>query len=338
MNIGHRTLLSFVIVALALPVIACAESLPQYSVDALCDEAEAIIEGVWLGEDNVRINKVYKTSMLLKQESTAVEVSRLNLHRKTVGDAVFLPERPLETRKLVLFLVREKKTGKWESIFTINAEGRCGSCGLFWFDDSTCYGYQQMMNPGPYVLITAKDSENSVQQIPKTVQEFRKEIEIGLANSREWRRSLAIEDPVQRAQSLSRYLLRSSSPKGDKGTYREAVRNPLAALGKDAVPVLIQVLRTAPAGERLDTAVLSLLDIGPPAAQALPELHALLAQPDRAYPHYVLGALGSTGDTRAVSDLQEYLKSDDGRLAQIAREALVTLRKRQTQASEKPDK
>lgn len=324
------------IAALTLQGLVQAEDFPHDTVDAMCDEAEVILEGVWLGDNRVKIDRVHKPSPLLKEESGAVEVSQLNEHSRTVGDGFDLAKTPLETKKLVLFLVREKKTGKWESIATINREGQCGSCGLFWFDDATCYGYQQVMNPGPYVLMTAKHSENfDPNRIPKTIQALRKEIEIGLANSREWRRSLAIEDPTQRAQSLARYLLKSSTPKGDKGTYREAVRKPLAALGKDAVPVLIQILRTAPDGERLDTTVLCLYDIGPPAAQALPELHALLTQPDRAFTGYVLSALGSTGDARAVGDLEQYAKSNDERLAKDAKEALARLRKLQSQTPNK---
>lgn len=326
-------------VAVAFPAIAQAAVFPHDTVDAMCDEAEVILEGVWQGENSVRIDKFHKTSLLLNKESGAVEVSQLNEQSRTIGDGHHLAEEALKTKKLVLFLVREKKSGRWEPIASITTEGRRGSCGLFWFDDATCYGYQQMINPGPFVLVPAKHTENfDLNRIPKTIHELRKEIEIGLANSREWRRSLAIEDPTQQAQSLARYLLKSSSPKGDKGTYREVVRKHLAALGKDAVPVLIQVLRTAPAAERLDTTVLSLYDIGQPAAEAIPELHALLTQPNRVFTGYVLSALGSTGDARAVGDLEKYAKSNDERLGKDAKEALARLRTIQTQASKAKEK
>jgi hypothetical protein len=232
--------------------------------------------------------------------------------------------KTLETRNLVLFLV-QKKPGEWTSISTIDGEGQCGSCGLFWFDDLTCYGYAQETNPGPYVLLPPKHAS---WRIPKTIVDLRTDIETGLANSREWRRSLAIENPAEKARALARYLLKSTSPKGDKGTYLWAVRQPLAALRKDAVPALIQVLRTAPVDERLDPAVLILLDIGAPAAPATPDLIRLLDEPERAFTGYVLSALGPTGDLRAVPYLEKYLKSENERLARDAREALARHQKR----------
>jgi len=106
------------------------------------------------------------------------------------------------------------------------------------------------------------------------------------------------------------------------------VREPLAVLGKDAVPAIIQVLHTAPAGAKIDPAVLILYDIGPPAAQAIPELIALLDDPNRAFTGYVLSALGSTGDPRAVPYLWGYLGSKDERLARDAKEALALHQKR----------
>jgi hypothetical protein len=334
MKFGNRIILSFVLLAVAFPGNAQAALFPRYTVDAMCDKAEVIIEGLWVGGNDVRIVKVHKGSMLLEQESKSVEVSRLNQHSRTVGDGLFIDEKPLETKKLVLFLVRETKTNQWESIATIDRGGRCGSCGLFWFDDSTCYGYAQTINPGPYVLIAGERVKNAMPiWIAQTVPDLRKEIEIGLDNSRKWQLSLAIEDPAQSAASLARYLLKSSSPKGDKGTYRNRVREPLAALGKDAVPALIHILQTAPADERLDTTVLTLFDIGPPSAQALPELRALLEQPDRVHTGYVLLALGSTGDPQAVDDIKKHGKTNDERLRNDAKEALAIHRKRQTPTS-----
>jgi HEAT repeat protein len=185
------------------------------------------------------------------------------------------------------------------------------------------------MNPGPYFLFSAKDSKDFQWRLPKTLDDLRADVKVGLANSREWRRSLSIENRAERAQALARYLLKSTSPKGDKGTYRWAVRQPLASLGKDAVPALVQVLRTAPAGAKLDPAVLILYDIGRPGAQAIPDLVALLGKPDRVFTGYVLSALGSTGDPRAIPYLEKYVGGTDERLDRDAREALALHEKRQ---------
>jgi len=324
MRIGTGILLASFVAILARHTVLWAEMFPCYTVDAMCDEAEAIIEGTCLGTNNVRIDKIHKSSILLRKESRTIEVSRLDEHSRTPWNGFRDGAETLETSNLVLFLVQDK-TGKWESISTIKDNGKCGSCGLFWFDDLTCYGYRQMMNPGPYVLLSAKASQ---WRIPKTIGDLMTDIKTGLANSREWRRSLVTKDPTEKAQALARYLLKSTSPKGDKGTYLWAVRQPMAALGKDAVPALIQVLRTAPAGEKLDPAVLILYDIGPPAAQAIPDPIPLLAEPNRVFTGYILSALGSTGDLTAVPHLEKYLESKDERLARDAREALEMHQKR----------
>lgn len=330
MPIRQGILFALFVAILPLHTTLWADIFPGVSVDEMCDKADVIIEGTYLDENDVRIDRIHKSSVLLKKESGTLEVSRLNEHSRTLWKGFRNDGKALETNRLILFLV-QSKAGKWESMSTINDNGTCGSCGLFWFDDVMCYGYVQEMNPGPYVLLPAKDPQ---WRIPKTINALRADIETGLANSREWRRSLSLKDPAERALALARYLLKSTSPKGDKGTYLYATRQPIAALGKDAVPALIQVLRTAPADEKLDPAVLILYDIGPPAAQALPDLIPLLAKAERAFTGYVLIALGSTGDPRAVPYLEKYLESKDERLARDAKGALAVNRKRQSELAD----
>lgn len=327
MPLRNRTRLLLIIASMVLPGIAWAESLPHTTVDAMCDQAEVIIEGIDLGDDVVRISEIHKSSKSLKEGAETVVVSQLSQHSRTVGDGYFDTTTALKTRKLVLFLVRNERSGHWESIETISRDGQCGSCGLFWFDDSNCHGYQQVLNPGPYVLLPGEVTKD---RIPKTIDALRREIETGLANSREWQRSLAIADHTERAKTLARYLLKSTAPQRDKGTFLQAVRKEMAALKQDAVPVIVQLLHSAPADEKLDTAVLILYDIGPPAAEAIPSLVPLLAAPDRVFTGYVLSALGSTGDPRAVPHLEEYLNSKNERLTHDAKEALALHRIRQS--------
>ena len=304
---------------LMLQAVVWAGVLPRYSIDVMCDMADVIIEGTHLGGNKVKIDKVLKDSILLDDETETLEVSRLSEHSKTVWNDSVIKGKILETKKIILFLVQDKSLKVWESISTIDRIETCGSCGLFWYDDTSCYGYMQALNPGPYVLVSAKIAEGL---IPKTLGDMRIDVATGLANSREWQRSLSIKNPSMKAEALARYLLKSTSPQGDKGSYLHSVREPMAALGKDAVPVLIHVLRTAPAGERLDVTILALYDIGSPSVQALPELRELLTQPERVYTEYVLSALGSTGDATAKNDLEAYAKSSNKRLAEAAKETL----------------
>ncbi len=322
MKITKQALFPVVVMIVMLQTIAWAGTLPHYTINVMCDKADTIIEGTYLGGNKVKIDKVLKASELLDDKTETIEVSRLNEHGKTFWDDSVLKGKTLETKKLVLFLSWDNALGKWESISTIDRNGTCGSRGLFWHDDSSCYAYIQVLNPGPYVLISAKEADGL---IPETLADMRTDIVTGLANSREWQRSLEIEDPSKKAKALARYLLKSTSPQEGKGSYLHAVREPLVALGEDAIPALMHVLRTAPAGERLDVTVLVLYDIGSPSAQALPELRKLLAQPERVYTGYVLSALGSTGDKRAKSDLERYAKSSNERLAKYAKDALEKL-------------
>jgi hypothetical protein len=144
---------------------------------------------------------------------------------------------------------------------------------------------------------------------------------------------------IARADMFPSYTVDGMCDKADaiiEGTYLgknevqiDQVYKGSPLLGKHAVPALIQVLRNAPANEKLDPTVIILYDIGPPAALAVPDLHGLLAQPERAYTGYVLSALGSTGDARAIPDLEKSIESDDERLAEVAEEALALHRKRQ---------
>lgn len=317
-----RALISAVLLNLTFQAITWAGTLPCYTIDAMCNKADLIIEGTCLGGNKVKIDKVLKASVLLDEKAEAVEVSHLTEHGKTFWTGSVNKGETLYARKLVLFLVRDKKLSQWESIATVEKNGIWGSCGLFWYDDSSCYGYIQALNPGPYVLVSAKVSEGL---IPKTFADMKRDIATGLANSCEWQRSLGMKDPSKKAKALARYLLKSTSPQGDKEFYLHAVREPMAALGRDAVPALIHVLRTAPKGEKLDHTVLILYDIGVPSAQALPELRELLAQPERVYAGYVLSALGAAGDIRVRSDLEIYAKSNNKRLAESAQKALRML-------------
>jgi len=319
----RHIMIAHILVVCGLVSTLQADSFPGYSVDQMCDMADLIIEGTYLGKNRIRINKILKATPLLAKDTKVVDVVKLDQHSRSVGFPLQKDSKAITTKDLVVFLVFKKEAGTWTSIATIDADGNCGSCGLLWYDASTCYGYVQIMNPGPFVLVSAKENE---WRIPKNVADLRADIKTGLANSREWRRSLAIKDPGKKAQALARYLLKGTTPKGDKGTYLYYVREPMAALGKEAVPTLIKILKTAPAEEKLNEVVLVLYDIGPAARPALSELTKLLAKPDRVSTSYVLSALGATGDPRAIPDLEKYSKSEDKGLAKDAEDALTRLR------------
>ena len=325
----HHTVFALV---LGLHAVS-ADLIPTFTVDEMCDRVSFVVEGTYLGRNRVRVSEVLKAPPHVDRDLRAVEVEHLREHNRILfrGEAI-------GTTKLMLFLVPGNGINTWRSVGTTDQEGQWGSSGVIWFDDLTCYGYLQLENPGPLQLRASRPGLE--RWVPSTVTSLRADIRSGLANSREWRRTLAIQDPSKKAQALARYLLKSTSPRGDKGSYRHKVRRPMGALGKHAVPALIQTLRTAPVDEELNRTVLTLYDIGLPSARALTDLVALLDQPERASTCYLLSALGSTGHPRAVSYLKQYLGSEDERLARAAREALAKhreLRRRMVKENEQGD-
>jgi HEAT repeat protein len=143
----------------------------------------------------------------------------------------------------------------------------------------------------------------------------------------------------------------------DETTVHHAM-DALAALGKPAVPRLIDALKheklrpqvahilghigpdAAPAAEALakvaasqdaraaSEAALALAKIGPAAKAAVPQLSAALAKPDCACPHAIAYALGSIGADAAAAEpaLLATLKSDDRSLAVMGAWALTKVK------------
>ena len=299
-----------------------ADMFPMYSVDWMCDKADVIIECTYLANNVASIDKVYKTSELLKKDDATIEVKQLSQHSKILWNGFNKTGNAIKTQKIVLFLNRKITSDVWESIATIDDEGSCGSCGLFWFDDLTCYGYRQARNPGPYVLMPATSDR---QRIPKTINALRKDIETGLVNSTAWRAALAINNPTDKARALSQYLIRRTAPQGDKGTYLFAVREPMRKLGKDAFPALMDILQNTLPEDDLNETILILFDIGIEARPASPYLCKLLSAPKQVHTTYVLSALESIRDKNAIPFVRPLLKHADFATAVKAAEVLSAM-------------
>lgn len=176
-----------------------------------------------------------------------------------------------------------------------------GSCGVIWIQKGRCYWYQQSNNPSPYDL-----SEVSVG--PKTEADLLREIEVGLKEAAAWNTALKLEDPARRAEAVVAYTMASTSPESPpRHTFRLRTRGALSQLGDAAVPALRNQIGKWRAGDSLDEVVLSLYDIGKAAHAAVPDLVALLKQPERANPCCVIPALRATGDQTNVQDIQPFL-------------------------------
>lgn len=296
-----------------------ARPLPRPGVDELCVRAELIIEGEHLGNDRVKIVRVYKTSDRLDGNAAEIVVQHVDKYVRVLT-------RPraatIQTNKLVLFLTYQPETRTWRSLYTTDQEGQWGSAGLFWFDDQTCYGYTQPSTFQGYALAPGNDGRPKRFRVPKDIHDMRARIQLGMENLRRWQAVLAVKDPAQQARQMARYLLPRTAPKGYKSAFRVELRHRLAELGRHAVPVLIDVVKNAKPDERLNDAVLILYDIGVAARPAVPLLCELLESPRNTSRYYVLSALRTAGDPAAIPYVRPMLEVAD---TQVAANAAKTL-------------
>ena len=309
-----------------------AAIIPTPRVGRLCVEAELIVEGEYLTADRVRIDRVLKPSRLLDRHADEIVVGRLGEHMRIPrqmpiwtppGDAQrwLLPEgKEIRTYKVVLFLTYSARTKRWSSAWTTDQEDQCGSAGAFWYDDQTCYGYEQIMNPGPLILQAGNERES--WRVPRDVETLRAEIEAGLEHLRQWQAARALRDPAEKAQRLARFLLPHTAPQGYKGAFRRELREELPKLGRHAVGPLIAVIEEARPDERLNETVLILYDMGRAARPAVATLCELLGSPGKTSRYYILSALREAGDPAAAVHVRPMLDAAD---AQVATQAAVTL-------------
>lgn len=283
----------------------------------MCADADAIVVGEQIDGDTVTVTKSIKGGA--DPAPATIVITDLVKHSKLI-DAFWSrigkqPVKSLTTRHFVAFL--ERKEGNWYSMATIEDSGLCGSCGMFWIQDDHCHWYVQAGNPGPYDLAEAKDF--------KSEADLMRAIEVGLSDAAHWSKALNTEDLALRAQAIAAYSLASTSPEKPRTTYRSRAREPLRKLGASSVPALRSQLARWQAGDSLNEIVLTLYDIGHDARAAVPDLVALLSQPERAHPYYVISALRTTGDQSNISDVKPFLEHPHRQVREEAAAAVKAL-------------
>lgn len=275
-----------------------AQELPARSMHWMCGEAEAIVLGERVGPSRVRV-----TDWLLEPRDSRtipdhIEIAGLEEHHRIISATATSEKaggRILRTRRLVCFL--ERRGAGWYSLLP----GPGGSLGLVWIEDDKCFRYHQVVEPGPFQLRPASAAPSEETLLAEIAQ--------GLADRQEWEATLRVANLEEKAVMLASYLLERTSPEGNRGTYRERVRQFLPDLERVAVRELLVVLRDAQPGDRLDDAVLILNDLGPDASAAVPLLVGLLAKPEWADPTAVLEALGRIGDATVAHDIMPFLQA-----------------------------
>ncbi|HUT31023.1 MAG TPA: hypothetical protein VMX13_14615 [Sedimentisphaerales bacterium] len=138
----------------------------------------------------------------------------------------------------------------------------------------------------------------------------------------EFQQVLSIADPNEKAINLSRYLSPTTAPGNYRRRYDYFVRKHLRDLGESAVKPLVDLLAKSEPGYNLNTAVLTVYDIGRPAKAAAPYLVRMLKQKSRTSTYYILAALQTTRDPNAIDFVRPFLADGD---MQVRAQAAVTL-------------
>lgn len=302
--------------------------MPFSTVQNMCFTADLIVAGTHVGNGRVRVDHVFYVSVPTTEMIKTVDIPSIPKHSKIINEIFVRGEDvpPITTKRLVLFLV-EGKDGKFEPI---NMIGK-GSQGLFWYDDGACYGYTQVINPGPYCLVRSKPGA-SRGRIPNGRDAMWEEIEIGLEQRSRWEAIEATEELAARARQMAAYLLPHTAPEGYANSVdlRKAIRE----IGPEAVPALVEVLEKAKQGDKLHTAVLALYDIGCTSPEALrpavPALCKLLANPGPNTPYYILCPLKTAADPQAIPHVRPMLRHKSKQVRGQAARALAAMKDRQS--------
>ena len=298
--------------AVLAPAPAIAEPSP-WPVHRLCGEADAIVLGERIGAARVRVDEWLRPPAGGRIPPPEIEIAGLEDHlRRVTRRGRERTHESLKTQRLLCFL--ERKGAAWYSMIPLTT----GSSGLIWIESPHCYRYRQIGDPGPCILTPDRDCPTETQ--------LRKQVAKGLADRRAWEDALRISHPEEKAIVLASYLLTRTSPEREQGTFLPRVRQFLPQLGSAAVREVVEILRTARPGDRLDEAVLVLNDLGPAARPAVPLLLPLLKRPGQVHPARVLAALGRIGDATVAHEVLPLLAHEELQVRCEAAKALAAFR------------
>jgi hypothetical protein len=85
MNIRAFSILCVFISIFAFSPYSSARMAPYHSVDEMCNMADIIVEGTYLGGDKVKVEQVYKVSKESKLEGEIINVEQLGKHNRKYG-------------------------------------------------------------------------------------------------------------------------------------------------------------------------------------------------------------------------------------------------------------
>jgi hypothetical protein len=306
--------------------------MPHDSVVQMCASADLIVEGTAdQAGDGFTISAVHDDPSGKLKPGDRITVAHLSSHSRSPNHPFATVRLAETTRQAVLFLVSEKVAGQYKPIscYTDPEKGG-GSRGLLWWNEEKCFGYAQIMNPGPYVLTDGESSHRTPD-----IKALRAGIEMGLETAALCRKLQAIEDPAKKARAIA-----NAWQAGGPIRSILSLRIELRKIGQPAVPPLINLLKTEPRDAQLNDVMLTLYDIGRADSKAISETTELLIDrfkdPGPTARYYILSALTSTRDPKAIPAIRPTLAQKEAYGMQVRVQAAVALVAMDDQASFEP--
>jgi hypothetical protein len=259
-----------------LPVISAkAESIFLPELDMLSLNATLIVEGVYKGNNEITVTKVYKSPTKETGIFESIEIQSLDEHDRLLNAYFSTISEELSTKKLVAFLVQNPTTKQWYPLSTHSSVNGVGSAGIIWFDATNCYSYTQTMNPGPLSLC-----QTSGRLLPKTPKKLKQQVAWWIRLAKAWQKTLSLPTSPQKAKEVLSYLLHYSSPAGTSRAYQTLAYQNASNVKEFATPVLVNLLKHAPEDEDFNAICSTIANIGPPAKATAPYLKQLLKPGD----------------------------------------------------------
>lgn len=290
---------------------------PHPSVHRMANEAAWIVEGRVAADGSVDVDTTYFAAPSVRPVPH-VAVRGLAAMSRTPSEFAVAQPKPIQPDAVLLFLVASAEGG-FEPRLLLDGAAR----GVVWFCGDEVYGYRQCINPGPYELGRFEEFADGERHRP-TPAEVRAELQLGLRSREQWRQTLAIGDPVERANAVARWFSPSTSP--DAARWHERcwpdLREQAKALGAAIVLPLARLVATDADEGAVGFASSVLAELGEVARPAVPMVIARLRQPGAARAFDLVRALQAFGDARAIAVLRDQLAVADDQLAAAVGRAL----------------
>lgn len=155
------------------------------------------------------------------------------------------PTKAVTGQRMILFLVRATRTSEaasrprstptepepqWESASIFSEM----NVSVVWVEQGQVYNFSQVINPGPSLLIARGETE----------EQFKKKVDVILADQAKVHKALSIKSPSERAAPLKPMVASTSV------YMRQAALDGMAACGKDGLPALREMLLGAAIDQR----------------------------------------------------------------------------------------